>query len=394
MFHENIFPYKLQLRSVDNFPTSHPIQTALAPGEEDFLPIIPNSLHKPVTEIPEASTSNAHADSSADNLFPPAESSFENPSFDLSYEPSNQRPTRSRRIPSYLKDYDYKLPGAPSHSNTVTSSTPYPLADYISNYHFSACYQRFLAALLVDKEPESYLMAKEDAKWKQAMQDEIDALETNQTWSLTHLPPNKQAIGCKWVYKIKHKSDGSIERYKARLVAKFYTQVEGIDYNETFAPVAKLTTVRLLMVVAAAKNWELHQLDVHNAFLHGDLHEEIYMQPPPEYLKQGNSRVCKLHKSLYGLKQASREWFSKMCMALKRYGFTQSHADSSLFIYRTGHIFLAVLIYVDDMVVASNDSSSCQQFKTFLHQQFHLKDLGKLKFSLVSKLLVDLKVFF
>lgn len=115
------------------------------------------------------------------------------------------------------------------------------------------------------------------------MSEEIKALEDNQTWNLTSLPPNKKAIGCKWVYKIKYKADGTIERYKARLVAKGYDQQEGLDYQETFAPVAKLTTMRCLLAIAAVKNWSLHQLDISSAFLHGDLNEEVYMQLPPGY---------------------------------------------------------------------------------------------------------------
>ena len=113
------------------------------------------------------------------------------------------------------------------------------------------------------------------------MKSEIDALQANGTWSLVSLPPHKRPIGCKWVYKVKLKADGTVERYKARLVAKGYSQVEGIDYQEIFSPTTKLTTLRCLLTVAATRNWFIHQLDVQNAFLHGDLHEVVYMEPPP-----------------------------------------------------------------------------------------------------------------
>ncbi|XP_058074627.1 uncharacterized mitochondrial protein AtMg00820-like [Magnolia sinica] len=119
-----------------------------------------------------------------------------------------------------------------------------------------------------------------DPNWCTAMRAEIDALEFSNTWHLTPLPPGKKPIGCKWVYKIKYNLDGSIERYKSHLVAKGYNQQEGIDYTETFAPVAKMTTVRTILALASARNWHLHQLDVNNVFLYGDLDEEVYMQLP------------------------------------------------------------------------------------------------------------------
>jgi len=157
-------------------------------------------------------------------------------------------------------------------------------------------------------------------KWYQSL-NEIAALQATRTWSLVPLPSHKRPIGCKWVYKIKLKADGTVERYKARLVAKGYNQVEGVDYQETFAPVAKMVTVRLLLSVTALRGWHLHQLDVNNAFLHGDLDEDVYMTLPPGFGRKGETRVCKLHKSLYGLKQASRQWFIKVSGALKAAGF-------------------------------------------------------------------------
>lgn len=125
------------------------------------------------------------------------------------------------------------------------------------------------------------------------MHAELEALQQNNTWSMVPLPIGHKPIGCKWVYKIKYKSDGTIERYKARLVAKGYTQVEGIDYQETFSPTAKLTTLRCLITVAAARNWFIHQLDVQNAFLHGDLHEVVYMEPPPGLRRQWENTCTK-----------------------------------------------------------------------------------------------------
>ncbi len=144
------------------------------------------------------------------------------------------------------------------------------------------------------------------------MQAEIQALEENNTWNITELPASKTPIGCKWVFKIKYKANGTIKRQKAHLVGKGYTQQKVTDYFDTFSPVAKMTIVRLLLAIVSANNWILQQLDVNNAFLHGDLHEEVYMVLPPSFSSSKPNLVCHLQKSLYGLKQASRQWFSKL----------------------------------------------------------------------------------
>jgi hypothetical protein len=139
------------------------------------------------------------------------------------------------------------------------------------------------------------------------MESEIAALEANGTWKLVTLPAGIKHIGSKWVYKIKRKSNESIKRYQARLVAKGYTQVEGLDYLDTFSLVAKLSTIRIILALTSSHHWFLHQLDVNNAFLHGDLNEDIYMKLPQGMQPTGPNQVCKLTKSLYGLKQASRQ---------------------------------------------------------------------------------------
>ena len=167
---------------------------------------------------------------------------------------------------------------SPNHLPTFSSGpqqgTRYPLCNFVSYHRYSPQHYSITTAVSQDIEPTSYTEAACHSHWQEAMQYyELAALEANNTWSLTSLPLGKKPIGCRWVYKIKRHSDGTIEHYKACLVAKGYTQLEGIDYHDTFSPTAKMVTVRCLLALAAAQNWSLHQLDVHNAFLHRDLHE-------------------------------------------------------------------------------------------------------------------------
>ena len=166
-----------------------------------------------------------------------------------------------------------------------------------------------MAAIPTADEPKHFKQAIKDPRWNEAVKKEIQALEQNNTWTLESLPEGKRAIDSKWVYKIKYKPNGDVERYKARLVAKGFTQIEGEDFHDMFAPVAKLVTVRTLLSVATKNNWLIHQLDVNNAFLHGDIEEEVYMKIPQGFSKENEDRVCRLRKSLYGLKQASRNWY-------------------------------------------------------------------------------------
>ena len=215
------------------------------------------------------------------------------------------------------------------------------------------------------------------------MLEEIHALDQNKTWELVHLPDNKKAIGCKWVYSVKLKSDGSLERLKARLVAKGYAQTYGIDYSETFSPVAKMTSIRIFISLAAKNDWVLHQLDIKNAFLHGDLAEEVYMEQPPGFVAQGEyGKVCKLKKSLYGLKQSPRAWFGKFSQAIEKFGMKQRKADHSVFYRNEKGILILLIVYVDDIIITGNDGSGISALKTFIHSQFHTKELGELKYFL------------
>jgi len=177
------------------------------------------------------------------------------------------------------------------------------------------------------------------------------------------------------VYKIKTLSDGSIERYKARLVAKGFAQEYGIDYEETFSPVARINSVRTLLAIDVTRKWKLTQMDVKNTFFNGELEEEVYTRPPPGYTCQEN-KVCRLRKALYGLKQAPRAWFAKFHKTITQLNFSSSAHDSALFTRKTENGTFILLLYVDDMIITSDDSIGIKELKQFLCQHFGMKDLG------------------
>jgi len=217
------------------------------------------------------------------------------------------------------------------------------------------------------------------------MNDEIDAIKENNTWTLTSLPKDRKAIGSKWVYKIKRDSNGKIDRYKARIVAKGYSQVEGIDYFDTFAPVVKLSSIRVIFAIANIKGWIIHQMDVVLTFLNGDLLEEVYMEQPKGIIENPNL-VCKLNKSLYGLKQASRTWYQKIDNFLLEKGLKRLESDHNIFVMHSSKQSLLVAIYVDDLLITSSDLDCILHFKVLLGNQFKMKDLGVASFILGIKI--------
>jgi len=211
------------------------------------------------------------------------------------------------------------------------------------------------------------------------MDEEMAALDANATWELVGLPKDKKAIGCKWVYKVKHNADGSMSRYKARLVAKGYAQTYGRDYEETYSPVAKMTTVRAIIAMASIKGWSLHQMDVNNVFLHGDLQEEVYMEQPQGYVDQTRPNlVCKLKKALYGLKQTPKAWSDKIGQYLVTSGFQTSNANFSLYVKKIDHGIVVIVIYVDDLIITGDSDADIFDLKKLLKQKFKMKDLGEL----------------
>ncbi|CAM8970229.1 unnamed protein product [Rhodiola kirilowii] len=284
-----------------------------------------------------------------------------------------RRSTREKKPSVLLKDFVCN-----------STSIKYPIDHFVNYSQCSPQYQHYILQSSSIPEPTSFTQANKDPLWRDAMEKELSALQSNNTWTFVPLPPNKNPVGSKWIFRVKRHSDGTIERYKARLVAKGFTQEEGLDYNETFAPVVKMPTVRMVLALAASKDWPLYQLDVDNAFLHGDLNEEVYMIVPPGYfLKEKQlGMVCKLNKSLYGLKQAPRQWFTKLAEFLFAYGFIQSPNDHSLFTLKRDHEFIILLIYVDDIVITGTSNSIISDIKKAIHTKFRIKDLGLLKYFL------------
>ncbi|KAL5805411.1 hypothetical protein ACOSQ4_028144 [Xanthoceras sorbifolium] len=267
-----------------------------------------------------------------------------------------------------------------------SSRVPKPIQRYSPSLHY---------LLLTDSgEPECYdeaMQVEDSVKWESAMRDEMDSLMSNQTWELAELPPGKKALHNKWVFRIKEEHNGN-KRYKARMVVKGFQQKEGIDYNEIFSPVVKLTTIRLVLKIVAAENLHLEQLDVKTAFLHGDLEEEIYMRQPEGFKEAGKENlVCRLKKSLYGLKQAPRQWYKKFDSFMSSSGFTRCQADHCCYIKRFDNSFIILLLYVDDMLVAGSDMQEIMNLKRELSKQFAMKNLGAAKQILGMRIKRDTK---
>lgn len=236
----------------------------------------------------------------------------------------------------------------------------------------------FVAAL----EPKSVKSALNDPAWLQAMQAEYKALMDNQTWTLVPLPQHRKAIGCKWIFRVKENPDGTVNKFKARLVAKGFLQTAGFDFTETFSPVIKPITIRIILTLAVTFKWSVQQIDVNNAFLNGILQEEVYMTQPAGFEASDKSLVCKLHKSLYGLKQAPRAWYDRLTQALLQLGFVKSKCDPSLLIHTQNGACTYVLIYVDDILITGSAPHLISDLIHKLNMKFALKQLGQIDYFL------------
>lgn len=233
------------------------------------------------------------------------------------------------------------------------------------------------------EEPASLAEAQQQDCWRQAMLDEMKSIEENGTWLLVDPPPRQRPIGLKWVFKTKKDAAGNITKHKARLVAKGYVQRQGIDYDEVFAPVARLESVRLLLAYAASEGWAVHHMDVKSAFLNGELKEEVYVAQPPGFVVDGKEqKVLRLVKALYGLRQAPRAWYTKLDASLLSLGFHRSASEHAVYMRGANARRLVVGVYVDDLVITGGNHSELDQFKKEMRETFQMSDLGLLRYYL------------
>ncbi|PKU80351.1 Retrovirus-related Pol polyprotein from transposon TNT 1-94 [Dendrobium catenatum] len=234
-----------------------------------------------------------------------------------------------------------------------------------------------LQTSIVPVTPSCYSEAVKHAVWRKAMSLEFEALQQQGTWVLVPSSPGLNVLGNKWIFRTKYNSDGSLAQYKARLVAKGFHQEFGIDYFDTFSPVAKFPTIRILFTVAISRNWPILQLDVSIAFLHGHLEETVYMKQPQGFVDSNYpDHVCLLKKAIYGLKQAPRQWFATFTSFLTDFNFRISTADPSLLLFSKAATQLYILVYVDDILLTGNDPSVLHSLLEVLHSRFHMRNLG------------------
>jgi len=391
-FHENSFPFIESTRvpattnsnpqpapisclpALTSFPSSNPPQTSIL-SSHTSVPLPPSATmsldhfagsdsaaaditatESPPSTMPPTSPSQVPASSSQ----VPTESS---PGLDLcidlsSYSiPQQSPPIRSPDSPAAVASRHHPMVLRPRQhkSVNVSSVSASPLPPNLQVTYSSA------------HEPLSFREADRFLCWHSAMESEITALHANDTRSLVLHEPSMNVVGCRWVYKIKRRADGTVERYKAHLVARGFSQQEGIDYSKTFSPVVKPTTVHLVLAIAVSNCWQIRQLDVHNAFLNGSLQEVVYMQQPTGFVDPAMpTHVCRLHKSPYGLKQAPRAWYKRLSDFLLSVGFRVSKVDTSLFILKVNHDICYLLVYVDEILLIGSNSSLLQSLITLL----------------------------
>jgi hypothetical protein len=235
---------------------------------------------------------------------------------------------------------------------------------------------------LLDEEPTTFEEAVKREQWKESMAEEHQSIMRNEVWEIVPIPKEKSVVTSKWVYKIKHAADRSMDKYKARFVARGFSQKEGEDYDETFAPVARYTSIKTIISLAASMGWNLHQMDVKTVSLNEAIEEEVYIEQPQGFeVHSRDTHVCRLKKALCGLKQAPRAWYTRMDNYLTRLGFSKSHEDPNLYYKVMNNALVILLLYVDDLFITGEESLIIQ-CKKDLASEFDMKDLGLMHYYL------------
>ena len=355
-FHEDV-PYFTSTPSGDNLSSPSLLPSVSATPVSD-LPVTVSiplpEVSPPLAYLPSDPSSEPESSSSAISTVPAP----------LSPPPSPPPPVSDLDLPIALR-------------KGTRQCTQYPIAHHVSPARLSPSYQSLALAVLTESIPKSYIEALQVPAWKAAMDVEYAAFIQRETWTLVPRPIDANVVSCKWVYSLKYNPDGSIARYKARLVARGFSQAYGLDYHETFSPVARLSFIRVLFSIALDQSWPLHQLDVSNAFLYDDLDEQVFMEQPPGYVAQGeSSEVCLLKKAIYGLKQSPRAWFHKFSQLLFAYGFVSTVSDPTVMRKRTPHGCVILAVYVDDIIITGSDDAEVTATKAYLAQHFVTRDLS------------------
>ncbi|GJT13765.1 ribonuclease H-like domain, reverse transcriptase, RNA-dependent DNA polymerase [Tanacetum coccineum] len=308
--------------------------------------------------IGDLETTNEHHDQETqptkeDNEFP-------NNDDDDYASPTKNTPLHSQTLyipstQSYYQSDNDSIQNLPSHFDHT------PLRGFRT---LNDLYENTKELLLAKDEPKNYKEASSDQNWIETMKVELDSINRNNTWELTTLPKGHKAIGLKWVFKTKKDANGDIIKHKARLVAKGYIQQHGINFEEVFAPVARIETIRLLLAITANNKWEVHHLDVKSAFLHGDLKKEVYVTQPEGFIKkQDQGKVYRLVKALYGLRQVPRAWNIKLDNTLKSLDFKKCALEQAIYTKTLKDSTLLIGVYVDDLIITGTPKKEIDKFK-------------------------------
>ncbi|CAA7024341.1 unnamed protein product [Microthlaspi erraticum] len=355
-----------------------PPETQSSPGIE--------ILHNPQAPLPQQAQPSHQAQSS--QQAPPSDdqSTQQAQQWDTAHPTQQTQPQRPTSSPSTSLRSTCENSHQPANPKQTQPPPAPPSPTRKSNRQKKPVQKLNLSAIVYQSHevvPTSVAEALRDPRWRAAMCEEIDNHIREHTWDLISSTVAENIVGSKWIFTIKRHANGAISKFKARLVAKGFNQRPGIDYHETFSPVIKPSTIRLVLSVSVSKNWQIRQFDVNHAFLQGKLDDEVYMTQPPGFVNKDEPQaVCKLRKAIYGLKQTPQAWYNELRTFLLQYGFVNSLADASLFIYNNNGVLLYMLVYVDDIILTGNSQPHLDKFITSLSNRFSLKDLGTLSYFL------------